>query len=104
MAARPLTCALLATGACLIPAAPAASSAPATPLGFAIEAVGQPSYFVFDAKPRELIHGVVRVRSTSDRDRTIVLRAADAKTASTGGLDYGALGSEPKGTGSWIHL
>ncbi|MFN2617661.1 MAG: hypothetical protein ABR581_11145 [Thermoleophilaceae bacterium] len=94
----------LACAAALLLAAVPASAGTAHPLGFGIEAVGQPSYFVFQSKGGRAVRGFVRVRSTSDVPRTVHLRPADARTAATGGLEYGAEGAPVRQAGRWIRL
>ena len=74
------------------------------PLGFSIDAVGFPSFFIYDAKPGETVRGRVRVRNIAGESRVAYLRTVDAKTAATGGVEYGSQSRPPRGTGRWIRL
>lgn len=74
------------------------------PLGFSIEAVDFPSFFRYDARPGQTVRGTVRVRSTTVGPRIAFLRAVDARTAATGGLEYGDQSRPPTGMGRWIRL
>jgi len=87
-----------------IAAAPAAAQARKDPLGFSIEAVGLPSFFRYDARPGQTVRGAVRVRNIASGPRVAYLRAVDARTAATGGLEYGDQSRPPAATGRWIRL
>ena len=88
------------------PASDATAQAPGKPLGFALKAVGSPSFFKLEGKPGETLRARVRLQSTSRRDRTVLLTGADARTAAAGGLDFGQYGEtrSSRGTSRWLEL
>lgn len=94
--APPLAVALAA--GLLLPAAAGA----AKQLSFTLVPVGQPSYFRFAAKPKQVVRGTLVVKSNASSTRTILLRPADVGTGATGGLTYGT--GKPHRVGRWVHL
>ncbi|HEY2260683.1 MAG TPA: hypothetical protein VGH45_13265 [Solirubrobacteraceae bacterium] len=71
-------------------------------LGFAVDAIGFRSYFVFNARPGASVHGTLRVVSLTAGAKTVLVRPVDVSTAAAGGLQYGDHG--PVGNGRWLTL
>jgi hypothetical protein len=96
---------LTVTVACalaIVAAAAPTAVAAGSPLGYAISAVGFPSYFVFDSQPGGTARGTLQIVNLAATPRTIVLAPADVSTASAGGLQYGE--GTPQGQGRWLKL
>jgi hypothetical protein len=84
-----------------VAAAPPVAGASGGP-GFAVSAVGFPSYFRFHARPGGAVRGTLRLISRSRRPVHVLLRGADVGTAANGGLSYGT--GRPGDTGRWVHI
>jgi hypothetical protein len=95
-----LTIAAATITATLAPSAAAARTG--SPLGYALTAVGFRSYFVFDTRPRESVHGTLRIVGLTPGAKTILVRPVDVSTAAAGGLQYGNAG--PSADGRWLTL
>lgn len=83
-------------------APPALAAHAGSQLGYAIDAVGFRSYFVFHARPGGSVQGTLRVQSLTPAAKTILVRPVDVSTAATGGLQYG--NHSPLGEGRWLKL
>jgi hypothetical protein len=95
-----LTIAAATLTAAVAPRAVAARTG--SPLGYALTAVGFRSYFVFDTRPHESVHGTLRIVSLTSGTKTILVRPVDVSTAAAGGLQNG--NGEPSGEGRWLTL
>lgn len=63
------------------------------------------AYFVYESSAGTPISDAVVVRNAGNEPIQLALYAADAKTASNGGVAIGTkLGDVPQGTGAWIQL
>jgi hypothetical protein len=87
---------------CAWPALGEAAPLTGPPFGYALSATGFNSYFVYDTKPGQPIHGSLQVRSLTSADKTILLSPVDVTTAAAGGLQYGD--GSPSGEGRWLSL
>lgn len=98
---RPRILALL--GLALAVATATAGPAPAAEgPGFAISAVGFPSYFTLEGRPGSVLVGQVMVSNPTGRSQSVRLAAVDVRTADTGGLAYAIKARFREG--GWVRL
>lgn len=94
----------LALVALALAAVPAGAAAQDRPLGFGINPIGADAhsgYFFFrDARPGRTMHAVVAVGNTNGKPKDILVKAQDATTTGTGGIDFVRLRNGD--VGSWL--
>jgi len=71
-------------------------------LGFSITAVHARRWFIFQARPGELMRGELLVRNTGPKPKRIELAGTDAVTAGGGGYAFSSF--SPCQAGSWLRL
>jgi hypothetical protein len=61
-------------------------------------------YYIYDAHPGDLLHGVIEVANTGTAAGAIRLYPADSTTGQTSGAVYLTSATQPRATGMWITL
>jgi hypothetical protein len=61
-------------------------------------------YYIFDAEPGSSTTQTIILRDDEPHPIQATIEAVDATTTDATGVTYGAIGSQPTGTGSWISV